>query len=51
MEWKQPTVIVCPACHGRLAFEAAAGRLQCAGCQRVYRMQDGIPVLIVDRAV
>lgn len=40
--------LACPACHGRLRFEAAS--LICIACRRAYPVIDGIPVLIADRA-
>jgi hypothetical protein len=47
-------IIVCPACHGRLALTegAAAGQaeLVCQGCGLAYPVRDGIPVLLVDEA-
>ena len=41
-------LIVCPACCARLVVEADA--IRCVGCGRRYPVEDGIPVLIVDRA-
>jgi uncharacterized protein len=40
---------VCPVCHQPLQLEAAAVR--CQGCGRGYPIVDGIPVLLVDRAI
>ena len=42
------TLLACPACHGTLAWttEQAA----CGGCGRLYRVEDGIPVLLLDAA-
>lgn len=41
--------LVCPACFGDLRLEEA--RLACTGCERVYPIVDGIPVLIAERAL
>jgi uncharacterized protein len=41
-------LIVCPACRARLVVEADA--IRCVGCGRRYPVEDGIPVLIVNRA-
>ena len=41
-------IIVCPACHGRL--ELTEGRIRCVECRKSYPIEDGIPVLLVDRA-
>ncbi|HEV2326958.1 MAG TPA: Trm112 family protein [Terracidiphilus sp.] len=46
-----PTVadmLACPACHADL--RAKDERLVCGGCGRRYPVEDGIPVLIADRA-
>jgi uncharacterized protein YbaR (Trm112 family) len=47
-------ILRCPRCHSELRDEQAdAGpRLACTGaqCGLVYRVDDGIPVLLVDEA-
>jgi uncharacterized protein len=43
-------LIVCPACHGSLAVDAAAEELVCTGCGLAYPVRDDIPVLLVDQA-
>jgi len=40
--------IVCPACHSRLTLSGTT--VNCDGCGRSYPIEDGIPVLLVDRA-
>ena len=40
--------LACPACLGEL--QIATDRVTCAGCGRVYPVENGIPVLIKDRA-
>ena len=40
--------LVCPACLGALRVEEAF--VLCVGCGRKYPVEDGIPVLIVERA-
>lgn len=42
-------IICCPDCRGDL--EARAESLKCQSCGLVYPIEDGIPVLLVDRAV
>jgi uncharacterized protein YbaR (Trm112 family) len=41
-------LIVCPACHGKLAITERAAH--CFVCGRAYPIEDGIPVLLVERA-
>jgi uncharacterized protein len=45
-------IIVCPvaACRKPLTLAADEGSLQCTGCKRIYPVQDGIPVLLEDKA-
>lgn len=38
-------LLACPACHA--GIRAAAGTLQCAGCQATYRIHEGIPLLAI----
>jgi len=41
-------ILVCPRCHGELAAEPAS--LRCDACRLRYRVDDGIPVLLIDEA-
>jgi uncharacterized protein YbaR (Trm112 family) len=41
-------ILVCPQCRGPLAVEAAA--LRCDTCRLRYRVEDGIPVMLIDEA-
>ena len=42
--------IVCPACRGKLSIAPQDSSITCTACGRHYSMQDGIPVLITERA-
>ena len=42
-------LLACPRCRGALA-QAGDAFLVCAACALKYPVQDGIPVLLVDRA-
>ena len=48
------TILACPKCRGDLCLlgtlERAEGFL-CAGCNAVYPIYDGIPVLLVEKAI
>lgn len=43
-------ILRCPACGGTLADAADALGCENAECARVYRIEEGIPVLLVDEA-
>lgn len=44
-------LFACPACEGGLRVESgAAPHISCANCGRMYPIEDGIPVLIAERA-
>ena len=46
-------ILRCPSCHSELLDGAgpdAGPELQCTGCTLAYRIDDGIPVLLVDEA-
>jgi uncharacterized protein YbaR (Trm112 family) len=36
--------------HAELAYDAAAQTLTCTVCQRVFRIEDNVPVLLLDEA-
>ena len=48
------SILACPKCRGDLqllgVLERAEGFL-CAGCDAVYPIYDGIPVLLVEKAI
>ena len=41
-------ILCCPACHG--AVEERPEGVLCLACGRRYPIEDGIPVMLVDRA-
>jgi len=41
-------ILACPVCHGNLIAEG--NQICCIQCQRRYPIQDGIPILLADRA-
>lgn len=43
-------ILVCPACRRDLIYDAAASTLTCPACKLRYRVEDDIPVLLVDLA-
>ncbi len=43
-------ILVCPACKGDLVYDAAASTLTCPACRLRYRVEDDIPVMLVEEA-
>jgi uncharacterized protein YbaR (Trm112 family) len=43
-------VLVCPKCHGDLAYDAGAQTLTCSTCRLRYRVEDDIPNMLIDEA-
>jgi hypothetical protein len=41
-------MLACPACHGSLSLEG--NQIRCTQCQCRYPIQDGIPILLAERA-
>jgi uncharacterized protein YbaR (Trm112 family) len=43
-------VIVCPQCKGDLQYERNPDKLLCQNCKLIFRVEDDIPVLLLDEA-
>ncbi|MGI9665510.1 MAG: Trm112 family protein [Acidimicrobiia bacterium] len=43
-------IMQCPACTGTLSERKEPPALLCGDCGRAYRVEDGIPVMLVDEA-
>ncbi len=43
-------ILVCPRCKGELEFREAEAEIRCLACRLAYRIEDGIPVMLVDEA-
>lgn len=43
-------ILVCPKCRGELEHVESDGELRCPACRLVYRIEDDIPVLLIDEA-
>ncbi len=44
------TILVCPACKGDLVYDPAGATLTCNACRLRYRIEDDIPVMLVEEA-
>ena len=43
-------ILACPKCKGDLEFLEAQGQIRCPACRLAYRIDDGIPVMLIDEA-
>ncbi len=43
-------ILACPKCKGDLEFHEEKGEIRCLRCRLAYRIDDGIPVMLVDEA-
>jgi uncharacterized protein len=43
-------VLACPKCKGDLEFREEEQKIVCHTCKLVYRIEDGIPVMLIDEA-
>ncbi|MDT8435266.1 MAG: Trm112 family protein [Gemmatimonadota bacterium] len=43
-------ILVCPGCRGELEYDEAKPELRCPACRLRYRIEDGIPILLLDEA-
>ncbi len=45
------TILACPKCKGPLALSADGAWLRCEACRLRYRIDDGIPILLLEEAL
>jgi len=43
-------ILVCPKCRGDLEYRPQANQLICQTCRLVYRIEDDIPVMLINEA-
>lgn len=43
-------ILVCPKCRSELEYDEAANVLKCPTCRLEYRIEDDIPILLIDEA-
>jgi uncharacterized protein YbaR (Trm112 family) len=43
-------ILACPRCKGDLEFREAEGEIRCHACKLAFRIDDGIPVMLLDEA-
>ncbi len=43
-------ILACPKCKGELEFHEAEAEIRCLRCRLAFRIDDGIPVMLLDEA-
>jgi uncharacterized protein YbaR (Trm112 family) len=43
-------ILACPKCKGELEYDKEAQKLICHHCKLAYRIEDDIPVMLIDEA-
>jgi uncharacterized protein YbaR (Trm112 family) len=43
-------ILACPKCKGELRLSTGETELRCEKCRLIYRIDDGIPILLIDEA-
>lgn len=43
-------IIVCPKCKSGLDYRQTENRLVCNNCRLIYRIEEDIPILLIDEA-
>lgn len=43
-------ILACPKCKGSLRLTPEESELRCEACRLSYRIDDGIPVLLIEEA-
>ena len=43
-------ILACPKCHSKLRLSEGKDALECDNCRLRYRIDDGIPVMLIDEA-
>jgi uncharacterized protein YbaR (Trm112 family) len=43
-------VLACPKCRGKVTLSDAQDALVCAACRLRYRIEDDIPIMLIDEA-
>lgn len=43
-------ILACPACKGELMYEQDNQKLTCHRCRLKYRIEDDIPIMLIEEA-
>ena len=44
-------ILACPKCQGKLQLEQDGSGLVCDNCRLKYRIEDEIPIMLIDEAI
>ena len=44
-------ILACPKCKGELEFREADAEIRCLACRLAFRIDDGIPVMLIDESI
>lgn len=50
LDQKLLEILVCPKCKGELEYKPEEEALLCHACRLRYRVEDDIPVMLIDEA-
>lgn len=43
-------ILVCPKCRGEMEYVEKEDELRCPTCRLIFRIEDDIPILLIDEA-
>jgi uncharacterized protein YbaR (Trm112 family) len=43
-------ILACPKCKGDLEYDEKEDKLTCTACRLIYRVEDDIPIMLIDEA-
>lgn len=43
-------ILACPKCKGDLEYKPEENQLICPSCRLIYRIEDDIPIMLIDEA-
>jgi uncharacterized protein YbaR (Trm112 family) len=43
-------ILACPKCKGDLEYKSEENQLICHECRLIYRIEDDIPIMLIDEA-
>jgi uncharacterized protein YbaR (Trm112 family) len=43
-------ILACPKCKGDLDYDKENNKLVCNNCRLIYRVEDDIPIMLIDEA-